>query len=185
MNLGTIKLINVGVVGKLARLIHDYLSSRVIRIQTDDTVSPQFNCELGLPQASILSPLLFIIVRIDIVSDPTLTHYIFADDTTLLVESNTASDSLLKASEPIKQVTKWCFRNRIMINVSKRKIGTSSKFHPSSASSHQLLQREIGTSSKFHPQGHEGSQRKTGCHGNRNWRCQRNHHDRNKKKLAE
>ena len=78
----------------------------------------QFSCELDLPQGSILSPL-FIIFIIDIVSDPTLTHYKYADDTTLLVESNTASDSILKASEAIEQVTKWCFRNRIMINVSK------------------------------------------------------------------
>ena len=119
VNLMTIKLINAGVVGKLARLIHDYLSSRAIRIQIDDTVSPQFSCELGLPQGSILSPLLFIIFIIDIVSDPTLTHYKYADDTTLLVELNTASDSLRKASEAIEQVTNWCFRNRIMINVSK------------------------------------------------------------------
>ena len=119
VNLMTIKFINAGVVGKLARLIHDYLSSRAIRIQIDDTVSPQFSCELGLPQRSILSPLLFIIFIIDIVSDPTLTHYKYADDTTLFVESNTASDSLLKASEAIEQVTTWCFRNRIMINVSK------------------------------------------------------------------
>ena len=118
MNLMTIKLINAGVVGKLDRLIHDYLSSRAIRIQIDDTVSPQFSCELGLPQGSFLS-LLFIFFIIDIVSDPTLTHYKYADDTTLLVESNTASDSLLKASEAIEQVTKWCFRNENMTNVSK------------------------------------------------------------------
>ena len=119
VNLMTIKLINAGVVGKLARLILDYLSSRAIRIQIDDTVSPQFSCELGLPQGSILSPLLFIMFIIDIVSGPTLTHYKYADDTTLLVESNRASDSLLKASQAIEQVTNWCFRNRIMINVSK------------------------------------------------------------------
>ena len=93
----------------LARLICDYLSSRAIRIQIDDTVSPQFRCGLGLLQGSILSPLLFIIFLIDIVSDPTITHYKYAEDTTLLVESNTASDSLLKASEAIEQVTNWCF----------------------------------------------------------------------------
>ena len=58
VNLMTNKLRNA-VVGKLARLIHDYLSSRAICIQIDDTVSPQFSCELGLPQGSILSPLLY------------------------------------------------------------------------------------------------------------------------------
>ena len=119
VNLMTIKFITAGVVGKFARLILDYISFRSIRIQIDDTVSPQFSCELGLPQGNILSPLLFIIFIINIVSDPTLTHFKYADDTTLLVESNTASDSLLKASEAIEQVTNWCFRNRIMINVSK------------------------------------------------------------------
>ena len=61
VNLMTIKLTNAAVVGKLAQLIHDYLSSRAIRIQISDTVSPQFSCELGLTQRSILSPLLFII----------------------------------------------------------------------------------------------------------------------------
>ena len=119
VNLMTIKLINAGVVRKFARLILGYLSSRAIRIQIDDTLSPQFSCKLGLPQGSILSPLLFIIFIINIVSDPTLAHFKYADDTTLLVESNTASDSLLKASEAIEQVTNWCLRNRIMINVSK------------------------------------------------------------------
>ena len=99
-------------------------------------VSPQFSCELGLPQGSILSPLLFIIFIIDIVSDPTLTHYKYADDTTLLVESNTASDSLLKASEAIEQVTNWCFRNRIMINVSK------SVFLPTNFSKEELDQAQ-------------------------------------------
>ena len=73
VNLMAIKLINAGVVGKLARLMHDCLSSRAIRIQIDDTVSPQFSCELGLPQGSILSPLLFIIFIFDIVSNPTLS----------------------------------------------------------------------------------------------------------------
>ena len=106
VNLRTIKLINAGAFGKLARLIHDYFSSWTIRIQNDDNISPQFSCELGLLQGSILSPLLFIIFKFDIVSDPTLTHYKYADDTTLLVESNTASDSFLKASEAIEQVTK-------------------------------------------------------------------------------
>ena len=119
VNLMTVKLINAGVVGKLARLIHDYLSSRAIRIQINDTVSPQFSCAIGLPQGSILSHLLFIIFIIDIVSDPTFIHYQYADDTTLLVESNTASELLLKASDAIEKVTKWCFRNRIMINVPK------------------------------------------------------------------
>ena len=98
----TIKLINAGVVGKLARLIQDYLSSRAIRIQIDDIVSPQFSCELGLPQGSILSPLLFIIFIIDRVNDHTLTHYKNADDTTLLVESNTASDSLRNGASGIE-----------------------------------------------------------------------------------
>ena len=81
VNLMACKLINAGILGKLARLIHDYLSSRAIRIQLDDTVSQQFSCELGLRQGSILSPLLFIIFIIDIVSNPTFTHFKYAEDT--------------------------------------------------------------------------------------------------------
>ena len=81
VNLMACKLINAGILGKLARLIHDYLSSRAIRIQLDDIVSQQFSCELGLRQGSILSSLLFIIFIIDIVSNPTFTRFKYAEDT--------------------------------------------------------------------------------------------------------
>ena len=84
----TIKHIQSGVVGKLGGLVHDYLSNRKVQSQKDALISDPFTCNLGLPQGSILSPLLILFFVVDIVDQPICYQCKNSDDKTLLVKSD-------------------------------------------------------------------------------------------------
>ena len=89
-----IKLLHYGIKGKFLRLITKYLSNRCINLQVNDYIGINRICDMiGLPQGSILSPLLFIIFVADLLNSQELTPsaakwtrtFKFADDGTVSV----------------------------------------------------------------------------------------------------
>ena len=96
------------------RLVHDYLSNRKQRVKLNETFSSWRDIEYGVPQGSILGPLLFnthlcdlfyFLDNLDIAS--------YADDTTLFtVKEN--KESVVNALETLSQkIFKW-FRTNFM-----------------------------------------------------------------------
>ena len=53
------KLAKAGICGALSRWLHGYLSSRVSRVRVNGILSPSLPLLAGVPQGSVLSPLLF------------------------------------------------------------------------------------------------------------------------------
>ena len=77
------KLKQNGISGKLLNLIIDFLSNRKQRVVLNGKYSSWTNIEAGVPQGSILGPLLFLIYINDL-SDNLITNpKLFADDTSL------------------------------------------------------------------------------------------------------
>ena len=77
------KLKQNGISGKLLSLITDFLSNRKQRVVLNGKYSSWTNIEAGVPQGSILGPLLFLIYINDL-SDNLITNpKLFADDTSL------------------------------------------------------------------------------------------------------
>ena len=77
------------------RLIHDYLSNRKQRTKIDDSYNSWSEILFGVPQASILGPLLFNICLADlffIIKDKDIASY--ADDTTPFIVENNIEDAL-------------------------------------------------------------------------------------------
>ena len=63
----------------------DYLSGRKQCVQIDDTRSDFLDITIGVPQGSILGPILFLIYVNDLDNAVDCPLALFADDTTLLL----------------------------------------------------------------------------------------------------
>ena len=79
------KLESIGVSDSLLRWFSDYLVERKQRVVLPGAASSWQNVKTGLPQGSILGPLLFLIYINDIVEDIHSSIRLFADDTSLYI----------------------------------------------------------------------------------------------------
>ena len=83
------KLQHYGFKGAALQLLISYLSNRKQFVQYGDTLSQKTDILMGVPQGSILGPLLFIIYINDMAHSSVLFKFIhFADDTTLITNLN-------------------------------------------------------------------------------------------------
>ena len=77
------KLRRAGIRGKLLSWFSDYLSNRYQRVLIPGGISTLYHIQAGVPQGSILGPLLFLIFINDIVDDIKANINLLADDTSL------------------------------------------------------------------------------------------------------
>ena len=88
-----VKLWSFGITGNLWNWFRGYLSDRHQRVSLNQCLSDSLPVISGVPQGSILGPLLFIIFVNDLPSTVTSSHiYLFADDTKCLQSVRSSSD---------------------------------------------------------------------------------------------
>ena len=75
------KLRQLGIVVTLYDWIEHYLTGRSQKVVINGISSPLTNLQTGVPQGSILGPLLFLIYINDIINDLQCNDNLFADDT--------------------------------------------------------------------------------------------------------
>ena len=103
--------------------LRSYLSNRHQRININNITSNYSKLRCGIPQGSILGPLLFIIYTNDIFFeiDENEKIYMYADDT-LLVNAGKNEESAIENSQNcFNKVLNWCKLNRLTLNESKTK----------------------------------------------------------------
>ena len=110
------KLWCFGITGPLWQLFKDYLSNRVHFVEIDDASSSVLPVLSGVPQGSILGPILFLIYINDLPHSITNSSvYLFADDTKFI---NASSNFSLLQSD-IDSLQQWCLEWKINLNLSK------------------------------------------------------------------
>ena len=103
------KLRAAGITGSHLSWFSSYLSERRQRVILPGTQSDWNYVHAGVPQGSILGPLLFLLYINDIVNDIGSNIRLFADDTSLFLvvdSSNTAAETLNNDLEKITECAK-------------------------------------------------------------------------------
>ena len=111
-----------GVRGTVHRWIDSYLSGRRQYVRVGDRVSTSGTCEFGVPQGSVLGPMLFNIylspVANVIAQFTNVNHAQYADDTQLYIALNTAG-ALDVISDCFQSVHRWLDANGLCLNPDK------------------------------------------------------------------
>ena len=103
-------------------LIKNYLQNRFFRVQIKDTLSNLTPIKIGVPQGSILGPLLFLIYINDLCKlQLSVKICLFADDTTVYSSSKTFDESTKILCTDMLMICDWFTKNRLVINWSKTK----------------------------------------------------------------
>ena len=116
------KLYHYGIRGKALEWFRSYLSNRQQYVCVNDAKSHTQNIECGVPQGSILGPLLFIIYINDFHrSSSILSFILFADDSNLFFSHPNPHALLNIVNAELKKVTEWIKANKLSLNLLKTK----------------------------------------------------------------
>lgn len=116
------KLNHYGIRGIALDLIRSYLGHRQQFVQVNSFKSEVRSVKVGVPQGSILGPLLFNIFINDLVNIDVDTRYvIYADDATLFFSSNRSAELITRANAVLNKLYAWSLDNGLTINSQKTK----------------------------------------------------------------
>ena len=114
------KLNHYGIRGNLSNWFSSYLSNRSQQTIIENETSEALPNSLGVPQGSVLGPLLFLIFINDLPNISKLLFIIlFADDATLTLIGKDITQLIENANSELTKFHTWCLANRLSINVSK------------------------------------------------------------------
>ena len=102
-----------GISGNLINLLCDFLKNRKQRVLLNGQVSGWSDVKAGVPQGSILRPLLFLIYINDLSEGLSSNAKLFADDTSLLSVIHDSNTSALELNNDLAKINRWALMGLI------------------------------------------------------------------------
>ena len=117
------KLEHYGIRGVALNWLKNYLTNRMQCTEIGDTLSELELIKCGVPQGSVLGPLLFLIYINDIVNSSKLFNFtLFADDTSLYYSCKNTNNLEHVVNCELARISDWLSANRLSLNVAKSKL---------------------------------------------------------------
>ena len=121
-----LKLESYGIRGKLLTWIDSFLSNRKQKVKVGEELSEEVDVLSGIPQGSVLGPLLFVLFINDLPNNIKSECFMFADDTKLFNSTN--NNQTLQ--EDIRELEKWSATWQLQFNALKCKVLHIGKNNP-------------------------------------------------------
>ena len=134
------KLTQNGISGNLLNMLKNYLSDRKQRVILNGIESPWEPILSGVPQGSVLGPLLFLVYINDLTQNISANMKLFADDSSLFLEITDASTDQQTLMNDLEKISAWARMWKMRFNpdlskqaievVFSRKYGKTKGVHP-------------------------------------------------------
>ena len=113
------KLQHYGIRGNVCKWFESFVTNRTHYVEINGIRSDSYTPDTGVPQGSVLGPILFVIYVNDLLSSSSLFSFsVFADDTSLLLKSCRDVYHNTFITE-LKKVMDWFKLNRLLLNYKK------------------------------------------------------------------
>ena len=115
------KLKQNGISDDLLNILSDFLRNRKQRVKLNGQSSSWTNVNAGVPQGSILGPLLFLIYINDLSDGLSSNVKLFADDTSLFSVAHDINTSATELNKDLKKINDWAFQWKMTFNPDRSK----------------------------------------------------------------
>ena len=104
---------------QFSQILESYIADRHFRIKQEESYSELKEINAGVPQGSVLGPVLYLLYTCDIPKLENDTIATFADDTAILAVGNNNTISTQKLQSAVNQINDWTNRWGIKLNETK------------------------------------------------------------------
>ena len=105
-----------GISGNFLETLTDFSKDQKQRVVLNGKNSARVSIEAGVPQSSILGPLLFLIYIDDLTDNLSTNAKLFVDDTSLFFVVHDIATSSCDSNYDLKRVREWAFQWKMSFN---------------------------------------------------------------------